>query len=55
MTGAPDPGPDNEEFWRDFLTRGDAMERRVRGIFKLIPQGRDASCVPRHSPASVRR
>jgi adenylate cyclase len=35
----PDPLPDNEEFWRDFLTRGDATERKVRWIFKHIPQG----------------
>lgn len=39
MTAAPDPGPDNEEFWRNFLTRGDAMERKVRRVFKRIPQG----------------
>jgi adenylate cyclase len=38
MTAEPDPGGDNEEFWRDFLTRGDANERKVRRIFKLIPQ-----------------
>ena len=39
MTLAPDPGRDNERFWREFLTRGDAMERRVRRVFKHIPQG----------------
>jgi adenylate cyclase len=39
MKAAPDPLPDSEDFWRDFLTRGDAMERKVRGIFKRIPQG----------------
>jgi adenylate cyclase len=27
----------SEEFWRDFLTRGDAAERRVRGLLKRIP------------------
>jgi adenylate cyclase len=39
MTGAPDPERDNEAFWRDFLTRGDSTERKVRRIFKLIPDG----------------
>lgn len=29
----------DDAFWRDFLTRGDSMERRVRRVFKLIPQG----------------
>jgi adenylate cyclase len=36
-TGPPDR--DNEAFWRDFLTRGDAMERKVRWVFKHIPLG----------------
>jgi len=36
----PNRAPEkNEEFWRDFLTRGDGMERRVRGVFKRIPHG----------------
>ena len=39
MTGAPNPGPGDEAFWREFLTRGDAGERRVRRIFKLLPKG----------------
>lgn len=39
MTDTSNPDGDDEVFWRDFLTRGDAMERRVRRIFKLIPQG----------------
>jgi adenylate cyclase len=38
MNAPPDPTPDNEEFWRDFLTRGDSMERKVRGVFRRIPQ-----------------
>ena len=29
----------DEEFWRQFLTRGDAMERRARQVFRRIPQG----------------
>jgi len=33
----PDPEHASEEFWRDFLTRGDAAERRVRNVFKRIP------------------
>ncbi len=28
-----------DEFWRDFLTRGDGKERRLRRLFRLIPQG----------------
>ena len=39
MAPAPDPGHDSEEFWRNFLTRGDATERRVRRLFKRIPEG----------------
>jgi adenylate cyclase len=39
MSTTPDPRLDKEEFWRDFLTRGDAKERKVRGIFKRIPTG----------------
>jgi len=32
-----DPDLASEEFWRDFLTRGDAAERRVRGVLKRLP------------------
>lgn len=39
MTSSPPPGRENEEFWRDFLTRGDAMERKVRNVLKLLPHG----------------
>jgi adenylate cyclase len=39
MTAAQEPGPDNDAFWRDFLTRGDSRERRVRQLFRRIPQG----------------
>ena len=38
MTAEQVPGRDNEEFWRDFLTRGDGNERKLRRVFKLIPQ-----------------
>lgn len=37
-SGAP-PGGENEAFWRDYLTRGDSMERRVRNIFRWLPHG----------------
>ncbi len=33
------PDAETEAFWRDYLTRGDAMERRVRGVFRRIPTG----------------
>ncbi len=39
MSSSPPPGPENEEFWRSFLTRGDPMERKVRRVFKLLPHG----------------
>ena len=34
---AQPPGEDRERFWHDYLTRGDAMERRVRRIFRVLP------------------
>ena len=39
MTAGRPPAGENEEFWRDFLTRGDAMERRVRGVLRRLPHG----------------
>jgi adenylate cyclase len=39
MPSEPASERHDEAFWRDFLTRGDAMERRVRRVFKRIPQG----------------
>ena len=39
MTTGSSPERENEEFWRDFLTRGDAMERRGRGVFRHLPHG----------------
>ena len=33
----PPTGDDQERFWHDYLTRGDAMERRVRRIFRVLP------------------
>jgi len=30
---------EREAFWRDYLTRGDAMERRVRRVFRTLPHG----------------
>ena len=35
-SGVP-PDPNNEAFWRDYLTRGASMERRTRNLFKRIP------------------
>jgi adenylate cyclase len=32
------PSSENEEFWRDFLSRGHSKERAGRRVFKLIPQ-----------------
>jgi adenylate cyclase len=34
---APPTGDDLERFWRHYLTRGDAMERRVRRFFRVLP------------------
>ena len=39
MTAGSAPDRNDEEFWRDFLTRGHAMERRVRGVFRRLPHG----------------
>ena len=33
----PSGDTDREAFWRDFLNRGDAMERRVRRVFRALP------------------
>lgn len=37
MTSTLPPSQDNEEFWRDVLTRGPSFERQQRRIFKRIP------------------
>jgi adenylate cyclase len=39
MAQASDPGRDSETFWRNYLTRGNATERKLRRILRLIPQG----------------
>ena len=39
MARASDPGRDTEEFWRNYLTRGDATEQKLRRILKRIPHG----------------
>jgi len=37
---APGPAdPYAEAFWREFLTKGDPRERRLRRIFKRVPRG----------------
>ncbi len=33
------PRPENEEFWRAYLTRGNGIERRFRGVFRRLPHG----------------
>jgi adenylate cyclase len=38
VTPRKPPPAANEEFWREFLTRGDSKERVARRIFKRIPQ-----------------
>jgi adenylate cyclase len=37
MSQPPDPAADTEAFWREFLTHGDPMERKLRGVLKRIP------------------
>jgi adenylate cyclase len=37
MSGNAPPGQETEEFWREFLTRGQTSERRTRRLFKRIP------------------
>ena len=39
MERDPDPDHATEEFWRDFLTRGDPNERRICRVFLRLPHG----------------
>ena len=39
MSDELDTDGHDEAFWREFLTRGDAMERRVRSVFRRLPSG----------------
>ena len=39
MTPTRPPDPSDTEFWRDYLTRGDSMERRARRVLRLLPHG----------------
>jgi adenylate cyclase len=39
VTAGPKVPERDEEFWRDYLTRGDSLERRIRIIFKHLPHG----------------
>jgi adenylate cyclase len=39
MAQSSDRERHDDEFWRDFLTRGDGKERRLRRLLRLIPQG----------------
>jgi adenylate cyclase len=42
MASNLNPDPADDAFWRDYLTRGHPLERRIRNVFKLIP--RDPRC-----------
>jgi adenylate cyclase len=33
------PSGDDEAYWREFLTRGDASETKYRRIFRMLPRG----------------
>jgi adenylate cyclase len=37
MTSNESPNPQDEAFWRDFLTNGNSRERKLRGIYRRIP------------------
>jgi adenylate cyclase len=50
MERSPDPDQATEEFWREFLTRGDANERRARRVFRRIPS--DPRCTLCAAPFS---
>jgi adenylate cyclase len=39
MTGPGPADPYTEGFWREFLTKGDPRERRLRRIFRHVPHG----------------
>lgn len=39
MTGSGPTDPYTEDFWREFLTKGDPRERRLRRIFNRLPHG----------------
>ena len=39
MSADERPPSGDEAFWREYLTRGDAMERRARRVLKFLPHG----------------
>lgn len=39
VMGRPPASGEDEAFWRDYLTDGDRMERRVRRVFRSLPHG----------------
>ena len=39
MRAPQDPLPEDDAFWHDFLTHGSSRERRIRGVYRRIPQG----------------
>src|SRR4029078_12223377 len=46
LMDAPPADDDGEEFWRDYLTRRDSLESRVRRIFRRLPGAPGASQLP---------
>jgi adenylate cyclase len=50
MERSPDPEQSTEEFWREFLTRGDSNERNARWVFRRIPS--DPRCMLCAAPFS---
>jgi adenylate cyclase len=39
MAAGERPTDGDEAFWREYLTKGDAMERRLRRVLRLLPHG----------------
>ncbi len=39
MAAGDPPTTSDEAFWREYLTRGDAMEKRARRLLRLLPHG----------------
>ena len=37
MTSNEAPNPQDEAFWRDFLTNGNSRERKLRGLYRRLP------------------
>jgi len=54
MASSLNPDPADQEFWADYLTRGHALERRIRNVLKLVPSSpRCQLCAaPFHGPGA---